>query len=146
MDVGLGFGAATDIDLGKTDPSMRMGQIAIQRQRLLTFSNALRRAVCENYGHAQIIWARACCGAMDRALINAASAAARYAARSSVSEAMAAPSLKSFAMPTIASILPGSSAKARSKKPRACVKYSGVIPLVHASHALEIQVHRIGMQ
>ena len=33
------------------------------------------------------------------------------------------------AMPTSASILPGSSARARSKKPRACTRLLGVRPL-----------------
>jgi hypothetical protein len=52
-----------------------------------------------------------------------------------------------IAVPTSASILPGSSAKARSKNPRACATYLLRSPsLIHASHALETKVHRVGMR
>ena len=65
---------------------------------------------------------------MDKALIKAASAAEKGTDRSSVEKL--APQLKStIAVPTRASIFLGSSAMARSKKPRACVMCSTVIPL-----------------
>src|SRR6267378_3648558 len=65
---------------------------------------------------------------MDRTLIKVASAAARRAAPSPVEKL--APLLRSInATPTNASILPGSRAKARSKKPSACAMCSLVSPL-----------------
>ena len=39
--MGLGLRAATHKILGETDAAMSVGQISIQRQRLLAFSNAL---------------------------------------------------------------------------------------------------------
>ena len=75
-------------------------------------------------------WAKACCGATDRTSVNVLSAFAKFVARSLViKEAPVDTSTR--AVPTNASILPGSSAKARSKKPRACVMFSGVSPLLN---------------
>ena len=45
-----------------------------------------------------------------------------------------------IAVPTRASILPGSSAKARSKKPRACVRYWSVTPLVLQAISTQHQI------
>ena len=53
MDVGFGFRGTTDKHLGKTDPSVSVGQIAIQRQRPFTFSDALSCAVSQNLDDAQ---------------------------------------------------------------------------------------------
>ena len=47
-------------------------------------------------------------------------------------------------MPSNASRLPGSSARARSKKPRASGIFSGIPSLIEPRHALKIEVHRIG--
>ena len=46
--MGFSLRAATKKILGETDGTMRVGQISIQRQRLLAFSDALGRAVGEN--------------------------------------------------------------------------------------------------
>ena len=43
--MGLGLLAATQKILGETDYPVRVSQVAIQRQRLLAFSNALVRTV-----------------------------------------------------------------------------------------------------
>ena len=53
VDMGLGFRAATQKKLGQTDERVRAGQISIQRQRPLAFSNALGRAVRKNLDDAQ---------------------------------------------------------------------------------------------
>jgi hypothetical protein len=45
MDMGLGLLAAAEKILGETDYCVRVGQVVIQRQGLLAFSNALVRAV-----------------------------------------------------------------------------------------------------
>jgi len=50
MDVGFDFRGATDKHLGKPDPSVSMGQIAVQRQRPFTFSYFLSCAVGQNFG------------------------------------------------------------------------------------------------
>ena len=44
----FGLGGATHKKLGDTDRAVSVGQIAIQRQCLLAFSNPLGRAVCKN--------------------------------------------------------------------------------------------------
>ena len=59
---------------------MRIGQISIQSQPVLAFSNSLGRTVGKNMDDTQIHVGLACCGAIDRALIKAASAEARNAA------------------------------------------------------------------
>ena len=41
----LGFLGATGKDLAKSDVGMSVGEISIQRQRMLTFSDALKRAL-----------------------------------------------------------------------------------------------------
>ena len=51
--MGFGFLAATEKILGEADESVRIGQISIQRQCLLAFSNALGRAVCEHLDDTQ---------------------------------------------------------------------------------------------
>ena len=53
LDMGLGLRAATEKILGETDARVRVGQISIQRQCLLAFSNALGRAVGEHLDDAQ---------------------------------------------------------------------------------------------
>ena len=53
VDVGFGFCASTKKKLGVPDESMSAGQIAIQRQRLLAFSDALSCAVRKNLHEAQ---------------------------------------------------------------------------------------------
>ncbi len=53
VDMGLGFRGTTKQILGKTDASIRAGQISIQRQRLLALSNALRRPVRNNLSNAE---------------------------------------------------------------------------------------------
>ena len=45
VDVSFGFCPSTKKKLGQSDENMSRGCIAIQRQCLLAFSNALRRAV-----------------------------------------------------------------------------------------------------
>jgi hypothetical protein len=47
------FPRSDDIIFGKTDASMRAGQISIQGQRLLALSNALRRPVRNNLSNAE---------------------------------------------------------------------------------------------
>src|SRR5262245_62161123 len=49
-DMGLSLFAATEKILCDTDGRVRVGQVSIQRQCLLAFSNALRPAVVENFG------------------------------------------------------------------------------------------------
>ena len=44
----FGFGSATHKMFAHTDNAMRQGQIAIERQRLLAFSDPLGSAVCNN--------------------------------------------------------------------------------------------------
>ena len=82
--MGLGLLAATEKILGETDEAMSVGQIAIQRQRPLAFSDALSCAFRKYLHGAQKRGPEACCGAMDKALIKAASAAAKALVRSSV--------------------------------------------------------------
>ena len=53
VDVGLGFPAATEKKLRPADENVSVGQISIQRQRLLTFGDALGRAVCMDLDDAQ---------------------------------------------------------------------------------------------
>src|SRR5450631_4016911 len=74
------------------------------------------------------LWARAWFGARDRALVKAALAAAKCAFQSSVIR-LAPIAASTRAEPTRASILSGSSARARSKKACARVMYSAVVPL-----------------
>ena len=144
VDMGLGLRAATEKKLGETDEGMSVGQIAIQRQRLLAFGDALGRRFVKIWTHPRYIWARAWFGTRDRALVKAASAAAKGAFRSSVERVGAKRHFNNRAEPTSASILSGSSARARSKKSRACDMYSGSSPCSRKP-ALEIQVHRIRM-
>ena len=47
VDMGLGFRAATEKNLGPTNASVSVGQISIQRQCLLAFGDAFGRAVRE---------------------------------------------------------------------------------------------------
>src|ERR1700741_4751389 len=49
LDVGLGFRAATKQILGGADGPVRAGQVSIQHQCLLAFSNALGRSVCKDF-------------------------------------------------------------------------------------------------
>ena len=51
--MGLGFRAATEKKLGPTDASVRLGQISVQRQRLLAFGDAFGRTVCKDVDDAQ---------------------------------------------------------------------------------------------
>ena len=140
----LGFLAATDENLGDTDNCVSTGQISIQCQRPLAFGNALGRAVGIDLDAAQNTWAKACSGANDSALVKAASAAASSAARSSAKKPLHARK-STDAVPTNASILPGSLAKARSKN-QALASCARSQSLIHASHALKIEVHRVGMR
>ena len=48
MDMAFSFSATTQKILAETDKRVRVGQIPIQRQRPLAFSNALRRPVRNN--------------------------------------------------------------------------------------------------
>ena len=100
----FGFRGCDQKILGKTDESMSVGQIAIQRQRLLAFSNAWTARFVNIWTTPRNTWAKAWSGARDRALIKAASAAANRAARSSVKKADAQYA-STCAMPTSASIL-----------------------------------------
>ena len=54
--------------------------------------------------------------------------------------------MSTCATPTSASIFPGSSAKARSKKPRACAMYSGVSPLFKQALPWKYKSIASGMQ
>src|SRR5438128_10682259 len=74
------------------------------------------------------LWARGWFGAWDSALVKDASAAANCAIQSSRIR-LAPIAALTRAEPTSASTLPGSSARARSKKACACVMYSAVDPL-----------------
>jgi hypothetical protein len=94
----------------------------VQRKRLLEFGDTFGRVVCKDVDDAQSQVGTAKSGAIDRALVEAASAAANRAVRSSVRKL---PPIKqsTSAVPTSASTFPGSRAKARPKKPCACPKF-----------------------
>jgi hypothetical protein len=49
----FGFRAAAEKKLGPTDASVSVGQILVQRQRLLAFDDAFGRTVCSNVDEAQ---------------------------------------------------------------------------------------------
>ena len=83
-DMAFGLLAATQKILGQTDRAMSVGQIAIERQRLLAFSDALDRAVCKNLDKPKIMWAEHGLGRGTEPWSQAASAAAKCATRSSV--------------------------------------------------------------
>ncbi len=53
-NVSLGFFGATDENLTKSDRGMGAGEISIQRQRMLTFGDALRRALGEYVDKSQV--------------------------------------------------------------------------------------------
>jgi hypothetical protein len=53
VDMAFGFRAATEKKLGSTDASVSVGQILVQRQRLLAFDDAFGRTVCSNVDDAQ---------------------------------------------------------------------------------------------
>jgi hypothetical protein len=63
-NVSLGFFGATDNNLAKSDNGMRVGEIAIQLQRMFTFGDALRGALglyldkAQNRVAARIVWDR----------------------------------------------------------------------------------------
>jgi hypothetical protein len=50
-DVSLCFFGPTYINLANSDNGMGEGEISIQRQRMLTFGDALRRAVGQYFDH-----------------------------------------------------------------------------------------------
>jgi hypothetical protein len=137
VEMGLGLRAATHKILSYTDASMRAGQISVQYQGLLAFSNTFYAVGCNL--DLPDTRADACCGARDRALVKAISAATKGGTRSSVKKLVAVIIL-TLAIPTSASIFLGSSAKARSK-PR--LRHAWVGPC-RTRPCPENEVHRIG--
>ena len=112
---------------------------------MLAFSNALDRAVRKNMHNTQIhMGLRVPWGhgqSLDQGRLGSGEA------RGPVSVRKVSAAIKvNYGRADQCFDVTGIERQARSKKPRACVMYSGVISLVHTSHALEIQVHRIRMQ
>ena len=52
-DMGLGFFGAKEVDITYPYPGMRIGEISIQRQRVLTFGDALRGALGQDVDKSQ---------------------------------------------------------------------------------------------
>ncbi len=90
VDMGLGFRAATQKILGQTDQPCASARLRSSANACSHSAMPWAARFVRIWTTPNSKWARACCGARDRALIKAASAAARCAARSSVIEAAAA--------------------------------------------------------
>ena len=127
----LRFSAAADKILADTYMGMSVGQISIQRQRPLAFSDALRRAVGSNLDTAQDHVSESVLRGQGQHLDQG-----RFGPQGARSDCCHRGEHRlshRHAMPTSASMFPGSSANARSKNPRACAMFSGVNPLFKQS-------------
>ena len=116
------FFGATDENLSKPEKEMGACEISIQLQRVLTFGDAFSRALSEHVDKPHSCCARAWSGTDDKALVSLASASAK----ADIGAAPAYANTSARAEPTSASTLPGSAARERSKKLRACAALSGV--------------------
>ena len=127
VDVSLGFLGATGKDLAKSDEGMRVGEIAIQRQRMLAFGDALDGALRQDLDVAE---KRMAAGVVRER--RQSSGQLRFGGRegrAGIGHKEFPPSAMSAAAdPTSASTLSGSAASARSKKLRACAIWFGVLP------------------
>ena len=124
------FSATAQKHLADTDKCVRVRQIPVQRQRPLAFSNALLRALRNNLDYAQYRVGESVLWDQGQDLRQLFFRPCTMSANLSLLMSERPVDTSTRAMPTSASILAGSSANARSKKPRALRHVFGSWPLM----------------